>query len=72
MSLEFKLWARVEVYDTEKDEHEDINPSICEYAMHQCDSLEGMAEFIETNALQVDENVKEQMEEACKIQNIPV
>ena len=44
--LEYKLWCRLEVYDSETDEHEDLNSDWCEYKIFESSSLEEIAEFI--------------------------
>lgn len=35
----FKVWARIEVMDTETEEHEDLNPEQCEYKVGEFASL---------------------------------
>lgn len=42
----YKLWARVEVFDSETYEHEDLDPDSCEYKIYETSSLEDLAEFI--------------------------
>jgi len=46
MALQFKAWIRVEVYDEEAEEHEDLDTETCEYPAFETDSLELMAGHI--------------------------
>lgn len=42
----YKVWARVEVMDTETEEHTELDPELCEYKIAECVTPEGVAEFI--------------------------
>ena len=44
--LIYKLWARIEVYDTDQDEHYDLNPEIAEFKVGEFGKLEDVAGFI--------------------------
>ena len=44
--LIYKLWARVEVYDTDTDEHRDLDPEIAEFKVGEFGKLEDVAGFI--------------------------
>ena len=44
--LIYKLWARVEVYDTDKDEHYDVDPEIAEFKVGEFAKVEDVAGFI--------------------------
>jgi len=44
--LIYKLWARVEVYDTDTDEHYDVDPEIAEFKVGEFGKLEDVAGFI--------------------------
>lgn len=43
---QFKIWVRVEVRDTDTDEHEDLDPEFCEYKLAMFNDLADVAEFI--------------------------
>ena len=44
--LIYKLWARVEVYDTDTDEHCEVDPEIAEFKVGEFGKLEDVAGFI--------------------------
>ena len=70
MSKHYNVWCRVEVYDTEQDEYEDLNPENCEYKVFAGDSIEEVAEFLTENQVGDDFDILQQLEESIKIQGL--
>ncbi len=46
MSLTYKLWATIEVYDSETDEHENLDRESCEYKILETKYLKKLARYI--------------------------
>jgi len=68
MSLSFSIWCHVEVYNSKTDEHEDLDPDMCEYKLLQTDSLEEVAEFIIEHQLSDESGVLLKLEDALQSQ----
>jgi hypothetical protein len=75
MALTFKLWARIEVYDSETDEHTDLNPESCEYSIAESSSVKELAQFIVTyqNCMGIhDDEVQQEIVDALNHQGFVV
>ena len=57
MALKFKLWASVEVYDSETDEHTDIGHEMCEFKIFEADDINKVAEYIGNQHFNIEEEV---------------
>lgn len=44
--LIYKVWATIEAYDTETDEHYEVDPEIAEFKVGEFGKLEDVAGFI--------------------------
>lgn len=43
----YNLWTRIEVYDSETDTYQDLDPAICEYKIGEAGSVEDLVNLLE-------------------------
>jgi hypothetical protein len=62
----YKLWVRVEVHNRETDEHEDLDPEVCEYKIKTCTDLEDVADFISVNSFETKDEILNELTNAME------
>jgi len=64
----YKVWARIEVMDTETEEHDDLNPDLCEYKIGEFEDIKDVALFINSQNQHAQGDVLGELEHAMEWQ----